>query len=491
MTVLDAVLAALAYVEGRAQRRSSFRHGHLVEKPIGMVPWHLGAEPFTYAALAYGDWAPQFAAMALPGEPRDRRLLFPVTVPLAQWFNERFEAPWSAAGGAERDKDESLPDAPQVVVPNEGAVTVLRKLGRRFAYLPTEAVPDGPPPADPVLVRFGRHLQFLGLTAGQPGRQLVVAATTLAADGWTTEQTMVERANLAALDAWIEPPAGVHGFEAAAAAEDVSAGPLPAPQVEAHVNDLIGEFDDARREGRAEEVDAALGRLDVVYRSLSEAAWAVMWRVVERERSWPAEARFLPERWTRDIKAYAEHMDWITGAQEGRRRTRDSVRQAMQIRRNLEGDLQCLEAEEAVSDPLRLVPYLLDNKAVEGVVASSQLHNQLLKVGNKKETRAPLVTLRTQLPCLMPNGKQLWWSEEPGKIWATVDSVVPDPAGPGSLVTLLFTANMATADAIAASRGVVCFTELSTNVFRWDRYPQKDPWTHLPASTGPVSLEED
>ncbi|MDA8313049.1 MAG: hypothetical protein M0Z46_21025 [Actinomycetota bacterium] len=491
MSSLDAVLSALAHAEGRAQRRSSLRHRHLLTTPIAMVPWHLGAEPFTYAALAYGEWAPHFEAMALPGEPRDRRLLFPVTVPLAQWFNERFEAAWHTAGGMDRDKNEPLEDAPQIVVPNEGAVTVLRKLGRRFAYLPTEPTEGGPPPADPVLVRFGRHLQFLGLSAGQPGRQLVLAASTLAGDGWATEQTIAERANLAALDAWIDPPSGVHGFEAAAAVEDLNAGPLPSPKVEERVNVLVGRFDDARRDGNTVDEAAALSELEAVYRVLSEGAWQLMWRVVERERRWQEEARFLPARWARDVEDYARHMDWIAGPAEGRRRTRDTIRQAMVIRRRLEADAQCLEAEEALSDPLRLIPYLLDNKAIEGTVHSYELDHRMVKPGKRQMSRAPKIVLRTTLPCVMPIGKELWWSEEPGKVWAQLVDVSDDPSGSGSLVTLLFLANMTAADAIAASSNTVCFSELSTNVFLWDKVPAKDPWTHAPAATEPAALEED
>lgn len=491
MSSLDAVLSALAHEEGRAQRRSALRHRHLVASPIAMAPWHLGAEPFTYAALAYGDWEPRFEAMALPGEPRDRRLLFPVTVPLAEWFNEHFEAAWQAAGGTERDKEEPLEDAPQIIVPNEGAVTVLRKLGRRFAYLPTEPTEGGPPPADPVLVRFGRHLQFLGQSAGQPGRQLVVAASTLAGDGWASEQTVAERANLAALDAWIDPPSGLHGFEAAAAVEDLNAGPLPSPEIEERVNVLIGRFGDARKEEDAAAEEAALADLDVVYRGLCEGAWRLMWRVVERERIWPEEGRFLPARWARDVEDYARHMDWIAGPAEGRRRTRDTIRQAMVIRRGLEADAQCLEAEEALSDPLRLIPYLLDNKAIEGTVHSCELDHKMVKPGKRQVSRAPKIVLRTTLPCVMPIGKELWWSEEPGKVSAEVVEVVDDPTGPGSRVTLLFLTNLKTADAIAERNDTLCFSELSTNVFLWDKFPTKDPWTHAPVAPEPTSLEED
>ena len=486
MSTLDAVLAAKAHAEGRAQRRSAYRHRHLVEKPIAMAPWHLGAEPFTYAALAYGTDRTAFA-LALPGEPRDRRLLFPATVPLARWFNELFEAPWVAAGGLERRGP--LRAAPQVIVPNEGAVTVLRKLGRRFAYLPTEPRTDGPPPADPVLVRFGRHLQFLGLTTGQPGRQLVVTATTLAADGWATEQNVAERANLAALDAWIDPPPGLHGFDAASEAEDVTAGPLPTPDVEQRVNSLIEAFRAARDEERPAGGEQALRELSGIYRGLSEKAWKLMWRAIDRERAWQEEPRFLPDRWLDDVDQYDRHMNWMNGPAQGRRRTRETVRQALVMRRQLEAAATRLEAEEAISDPLRLVPYLLDNRAFEGELVSFDASHKEVKPGRRNATSAPLATVRTGFPCLMPVGKVVWSSLDPAKLEATVEGVRPDPDGPGSLVTVKFTKNMKAAERIKGLQRQ-CFTELTTSVFMWDKVPDSDPWTHRLTPNDPASIED-
>ena len=59
-------------------------------------------------------------------------------------------------------------------------------------------------------------------------------------------------------------------------------------------------------------------------------------------------------------------MDWM--AQGGLRRTRHTPRRAAVILRRLEDAQQRTEAEEALDDPLRMIPYLIDNKAVRGRV---------------------------------------------------------------------------------------------------------------------------
>jgi hypothetical protein len=493
MTALDAMLAAQAYQDGRAQRTSSYRHRHLVDDPMVLVPWHLGAEPFTFAAIAYGNTRKHFE-LVLPGEPRDRRLLFPVTLELARWFNGVFEAPWSdrsLVGDGDWAKEVAT-SAPQVWVPNDGAVTVLAKLGRRLAYLPTEARADGPPPADPDLVRFGRHLQFLGARASWTGQQLIISAAQIASDNWMTEQTVAERANLAALDAWIEPPDGVHGFHAAKDAEDLSVGPLPPPSTEAEVAELIDTFNEGRRSGDKRNQARALVEQRDIYTALSTTAWELTWRVIERERRWPEEPRFVTKRWNSDVEAYSDHMAWMDGPAGGRRRARQTMRQAIRSRDQAEQVQAQSLAEEAVSDPIRMIPYLLDHRAVEGTVVSYDGDHREVKAGNTRASRVPVVTLRSRRRCLIPNGKELWWTEEPDRVCVIVDSVLPDVSGPGSIVVLKVMTHVADADRLRGASGPVCFSQLTTKEVWSGRLPTQVPWTHRSASEeGGTSLEDE
>lgn len=79
MSYLEAVLIAEARRSGRAQRTGLFRHVHLAKRPLGMLLWQLGAEPFTAAAAAWGFSAKSWE-LVVPGEPRDRTLAFPLRV---------------------------------------------------------------------------------------------------------------------------------------------------------------------------------------------------------------------------------------------------------------------------------------------------------------------------------------------------------------------------------------------------------------------------
>ena len=75
MSYLDAVLVARARSTGKAQRSATVRHLRLVPKPMAMVLWQLGAEPFTAAAFAWGCGLKD-RHMVVAGEPRDRELAF-------------------------------------------------------------------------------------------------------------------------------------------------------------------------------------------------------------------------------------------------------------------------------------------------------------------------------------------------------------------------------------------------------------------------------
>ncbi|MDA8310754.1 MAG: hypothetical protein M0Z46_09095 [Actinomycetota bacterium] len=458
-----------------------------------IVPWHLGAEPFTFAAIAYGSH-PETFTLVVPGEPRDRQLLFPLALKLARWFNERFEAPWELRNTLTRGtwSFELAPTAPQVWVPNEGAVTVLGKLGRRLAYLPTEERPGGPPAADPDLVRFGRHLMFLARNASRAGQQLVLAATTVAAANWATEQTVGERANLAALDAWIEPPTGVHGFDAACAVEELSAGPLPPPSIERDVADLVEAFNEARRRGDRQAEESVHAEVRAIYTALSETAWQLTWRVMERERKWPEEPRFVAPRWASDIEEYSSHMAWMNGPAGGRRRTRQTVPQAIRLRASAESERAAVEAQEAISDPLHLIPLLLDHRAVEGTLVEYDATHREVKRGKRNASRVPVVTLLTNQPCLIPVGKELWWTEYPDRVRVVVERVERDESSLETRVVLKVMEHLDDADHMRLAPQPLCFTQFSTRVPWRTRVSDTIPWSHQPpgGEYDPADVEE-
>ena len=478
MNHLDVALAARAFRSGRALRRARFCHRRLLPEPLTLVLWQLGAEPFAASALGWGDRHDR-RAMGVAGEPRNRDLAFGLLLRLARWFNPRFEA-----HAADRETPTRSRTAPQVLVANAATVTMLGNLGRRLAYLPT----TGPNAADEALVRLGRNLRFLWDRWAVPGQQLLVSLTDLVNAHWVTPQSELERQSLAALDAYLDPPAGEHGFSAAARAEQRPVGPVPAGEDDEDLGPLVERFN-KQRQGSTDPavVRPLLAAIEEHYRPLIRHTWDLLWRCRQREAAYP-EAPSVGRRWDADRDAYTRHIDWL--AQGGLRRTRQSPRQAARTLHDLERAQRLLEVEEACDDPLRMVPYLLDNKAVRGRVVAVDLDHK--EPGPVKRVARPLFTLLSPDPCPMPAGKELWWSEQPAGREFVVHAIRAEPGGSSRVTLELMTSSSKARLPTVGSEA--CFSVLTTGPDHFLMLPDADPWTHQPARPpaplGPIEEEK-
>src|SRR5262249_55217601 len=151
-------------------------------------------------------------------------------------------------------------------------------------------------------------------------------------------------------------------------------------------------------------------------------------------------------------------------------------RQAVRTIRTLEEAQRLLEAEETCDDPLRMIPCLLEHKAVHGqVVAVDRTHKEL---ASRRIVSRPLVRLHSPDPCLMPAGKELFWPGRPSGREFVVAAVEP-VAENGSLVTLKLMTSSPGA-ALPAVGDEACFSVHSTapSPWRFARLPERDPWTH-------------
>lgn len=481
MTQLDAVLAARASRDGRGYRTASLRHRYLGDHLLAIVLWQLGAEPFNAAAIGFGT-SPDDRHLVVTGEPRNRDLAFDALLRFARWFNPRFEGPGSirdVVGEGDLARTRAR-NAPQVLVANQASVEMLARLGRRLAYLPL----DGRYRADPQLVRLGQHLLFLHQHAARPGQQLVVVLTDVLGSHWATPQSSLERQSLAALDAFIDPPSNVHGFYAAAEAERYPVGPLPEGDDDADLDPLVRAFNNARGESTDQSVvKSLLGPIVAHYRPRVARTWSLLWRCLQREQTWP-EAPSASRRWDEDRDAYTWHLDWQ--ALNGRRRTRQTPRQAATTLRRLEAARECLLAEEAIDDPMRMIPYLLDHKAVEGQVVRVDLTHR--EIANVRLVSRPLLALISPDPCLIPPGRLLWWTGHPhGPPW--VVHQVQSVSG-GSLVVIKLTTSR---QALLPTVGdTACFSIHMVTIPWLQRLPDQVPWTHQPDAplAAPHSIED-
>jgi hypothetical protein len=191
-------------------------------------------------------------------------------------------------------------------------------------------------------------------------------------------------------------------------------------------------------------------------------------------------------RWDEDRLAYTSHIDWM--AQGGLRRTRQTARQAIKTVHSLEDAKDRLLAEEALDDPVRMIPYLLDGKAIEGRVTDVDLDH--FETPKQRSVRRPLVTIRSDVERPIPAGKEFWWTQNPHDPSWIVHSFRPD--GPGhSLITLKFN-SPARNIALPAVGSLACFSIHNTN---W-QFPAKlsdtAPWPLRPTETpsAPAPIED-
>src|SRR5262249_34887253 len=131
---------------------------------------------------------------------------------------------------------------------------------------------------------------------------------------------------------------------------------------------------------------------------------------------------------------------------------------------------------------------LLAQKAVAGrVVEVDRSHKEVVTV---RASSRPLVKLLSAEPCLMPPGKELYWSEQPGESEFVVHAVAP--AAGGALVRLTQVSKCkAPLPAVGAT---VCFSVMTTAAGPFQQFPDEDPWTHAPAGpagdAGPIEEED-
>jgi hypothetical protein len=479
----EAMLAARAHDLGKAQPTALFRHRALAEDPLSIVAWQLGAEPYSVGAIAMGTKTSGYT-LYVPGYPIDRDLLFDALTLFARQFCPAFEA--YAAGPCEIVSrygiDLMVPKTlPQIVVANVETVALLGRLGRRLAYLST----TGEHAADPVLPRLGRHLMWLADYAHLPGQQLILSVTDLLTTHYTTAMSPYEVGSLAAIDAWIAPPRGKHGFHAAEAAERQAVGPTPDPEDGERVYQLMSAFNAARRRRKNPAfIRKLIKPLQALYQNMVDDTWSLIWKTVERERGRP-EATSVARRAREDRIAYASHLNWMAGLAEGRRRTRLDPRQAAMRLNEYERAHARLLAEEAIDDPLRMAPVLLAGQAIAGEVVRAQLDRRELI--NNRFCRRPSITLRTDEPCMMPLGTELWWTKTPaGREWLLTQVAA---AGSGSDVTLILQTNRVPGAGLPRCGDRICFSELNTREAYEVHLPQATPWTHRPK--GPPSAETD
>lgn len=458
---LDVYLRLRAAKARRAQPRAARRHAHLSARPLAVVGYHLAGEPGAPVALRYGT-APDNARTLVVPEPRDRTLRFER---LAEFGADLARYLAHFAGRVETDKGAVCVDAPQLLVPNPTTAQWLTDLlGRSLRFRD-----------EPALATTGAHLTFFGTRRDIPGSSLVVAATDLLTTHWVTGQLPVEDANLATVLAWIDPPPGRDGVEAAEEAEELPpAGPVSDPQWDRHtLRPLVAEYGRARGTGVGEAPAAA--ELAAAVDAQLEPAWRAVWAARDLVALLP-EAAHVGVRWDDDRREWTRHLDRVAADAAHFARRMDQLR-SYRFLHELERRTLKLARQMALDDPLLLAAQVAAGDALAGEVVERDCAHRITLPTGRKGLR-PLLRLRPAVSFDRPLGTELCWSENQG-VQVTVTEVDAD-----GMVTLMVVKGAcqspAKAEEILPAPGEPMTLVALDDTWYPDTLPEELPWTHQP-----------
>ena len=525
MSLLTTLARLEAVRSGHAEPLATVRHRHLAEQPLVLIPLAAAGETGAPLAVMLGRDRERPTLLTVP-QPLDRTRRFVLLAELATEllpYLESFGADVEVLTKETKDAETGEPtevtrelclDAPQVIVPNRGGIELLGLLGRSSRFRRTAEDPDpGPYPAPPRVPLLGRWLTHLRDRAQVPGSSLLLAMTDLLGRHWATGQSTLEDQHLGALLAWLDPPAGLTGAEAALRAETARdpngqllcppAGPSTDPHFDSTLlAPAITRYDAARQLSDPAATAAREQDIHRLLEGLLLPVWEQLWRGVDLLRALP-EAAHVPERWTGDRWSYTAHRDRLAAGEPPQPVQDDAVTAARKLAQR-EREQTTVGVQEALDDPLAMAEHRLAGEALAGVVVGVELEYD---TSRKTAKPRPLVTIRTADRLHADPGQELHRAGSPKPQKAELVAVGPagshqplrspsEPAGVAGTVTVRLLNGMGRKKepdpgTVPAPGDQVCFTtfELTARQSAPLPEPEDTPWTHggpprasLPAS---------
>jgi hypothetical protein len=482
MSTLTSLARAEAAHCGSAQPACTVRHVHLSGRPLVFVPLALAGEAGAPLAAMVGD-DPGAPRLLIVAQPRNRSQRFAFAAGLAAvvvGYIESFFGTAETVPGRRGHEDRArFADAPQILVPNPAGIAFTRLLGRSTRFRRTEgefAVPE----AVPVL---GRWLTFLTERSDYPGSSLLLAATDALSLHWATGQSPVEDLNLASLLGWIDPPDGLTGPQAAAAAEDPlrwpPAGPATDPTFDNEVLAPLLAACDRAEAGNDRGRQRARSALHDALATQITPTWRLMWQAAGLLRRLPPGGH-VAARWDADKDAFtwqAEHLR-EGGPPQPRRDT--AVTAARRLAR-LERAQAAYSAQRAFDDPLMMAEYRLTGEAFAGRVVAAEASRQDSS-GPRRKLR-PHITVETADPVLAEPGTVLASPRRPGQKARIVSVAAAD--GEAAQVLLELSGGMgrqmtATPGSVPELGEQTCYATFSDGFQPVPAFPEPEdtPWTH-------------
>lgn len=436
----------MAHIEAmetmEAKPVTRFRHRHLSERPLVVVPMTMAGEAGTPLAAMVGH-ARKSPTLFLVGQPRNRDQRFAFAADLGRVVMEYLDSfrqdrtEVAVRGEAPRSR---YTNAPQILVPGAGGIKALSDLGRMCRFRRTDglyAVPD-------VVPLLGMWLTFLTETAEQAGTSMLLSVTDMLAEHWATGQSTLEDQNLASIMAWIAPPDGLSVQQAMADAENPAvcppAGPATSPEFDnTYLAPTLRRFDAARRTGDQAALITAQDDLRDLIGEQIEPTWRLMWQAMSLLRGIP-EAPSVAKRYTRDCAWFTDYSDRQDSREALPQPKKDQAIPAAKRLSRLERGLADFEAAMAFDDPYVLADRRSVGEAFAGDVVAAEPDRQVLPIGKSRRVPRPRITVRTLDPTRLADNVKLQSPSMPAGHKAEIVTTVRD--GEASLVTVEVTGGM-------------------------------------------------
>ena len=394
------MLVTLARVEaaatGRARPLSQVRHRRLAGQPLVIIPLTLAGDPATPIAAMTGTSRTNPQLLVVP-QPRNRNLRLGFLTSLARivlsYIIARQQAAEIIPATKKREERRRYADAPQILVPNRAARDYLGLLGRATRFQQT----DGPYAVDPGVPALGKWLTFCADRADHPGSAMLADLTSMLAEHWTTGQSPLEDASLAAQLAWIDPPPGMTGLQAALATEDPlrcpPAGPATDPGFDqAILEPLIRNYDRATQADSPTGTDRAAAEITTAFQGQLEPTWKTMWHAIALLRALPAAAG-AARRWEADRDSFTSFSSYLADGGLPQPRRDHAATAAARLDR-LERAQAAYDAERAFEDPFILAELRTVGEAFAGQVLSAEPSRTITTAAGRTVLR-PRFTIRT------------------------------------------------------------------------------------------------
>ena len=487
MTTLTSLAKIEAVALDRAQLIRTVRHVHVSPRPLVFIPLQLAGEACAPLAAMVGDDRDN-ERLLIAYEPRDRSERFRFAAELGGvilGYIDRYTAD---------EAPEGVPysDAPQVWVPNAGGVKFTELLGRSTRF----RRPDGSYPVPASVPLLGRWVTYLAERAQHPLSSLFLSATQALTAHWATGQSATEDQNLATLLAWITPPPGKSGAQAALDAENPArcppAGPVTDPDFDRDVlAGLIKAIEEARRAGDGKARERAQALMTRQLHCVLKPTWNQMWQAVDLLRSLPP-GEHVAERWKTDRFSFTGYVRYLRegGFPQARR---DAAVDAARRLARLENEAQQLAAHMAYDDSLVMAEYRMTGEAFAGSVVRAE-PGRLDETGKRARLR-PWITVETSDDVLAERGADLRSPARPAQQTRVIEI---DRAGDRARVTIELQSGMGRKlvpepGSVPELGDVVCYTTFKAEFQQPPKFPDREdtPWTHGGPPQEYVPQDED